>query len=219
MDEGINSYYDALYALKKNHHLTQQEDQTKLETIIAEKKDQPVETPSELFSEINYNAIAYYKTSQWMVWLKNYLGLATFNKAMQEYYRQWQFKHPQPEDFKKVMEESSGKNLDSAFSLLNKKGGLPNWQRKGTAIWNPVSAAFGGYNDVKNLIIALPAVGLNSYDKISVGALLTNLRLPPNRFQFLFAPMYGTGSKKFTGTGFVNYKFYPKVLFEKLISV
>ena len=43
----------------------------------------------------------------------------------------WQFKHPQPEDFKKVLEESSGKNLDSVFSLLDKKGILPNQQRKG----------------------------------------------------------------------------------------
>ena len=44
---------------------------------------------------------------------------------MQEYYRQWQFKHPQPEDFKKVLETTSGKDLDSLFSLLDKKGICP----------------------------------------------------------------------------------------------
>ena len=51
---------------------------------------------------------------------------------MQEYYRQWQFKHPQPEDFKKVLEANSGKDLDSVFSLLDKKGILPNQQRTGS---------------------------------------------------------------------------------------
>ena len=41
-----------------------------------------------------------------------------FDSCMQEYYSRWQFKHPYPEDFKKVMEEMSGKNLDNAFSLI-----------------------------------------------------------------------------------------------------
>jgi hypothetical protein len=53
-------------------------------------------------------------------------------RSMQEYYRRWQFKHPQPEDFRKVMEESSGKNLDAEFSYLGKTGLLPNQQRKGS---------------------------------------------------------------------------------------
>ena len=49
-----------------------------------------------------------------------------------------------------------------------------------------------------------------------IGGLITNYKLPPSRFQFLLAPMYGTGSKKFTGTGLVNYSFYPDNLFRKI---
>ena len=78
------------------------------------------------------NLEAYYKTGEWMRYLESQLGTEAFNKAMQEYYRRWQFKHPQPEDFKKVIAESSGKNLDSIFSYLDKTGILPNQQRKGT---------------------------------------------------------------------------------------
>lgn len=216
MDEGINSYYEALYTSKKDEHFTQQPEQNELETIISVKKDQPIETSSELFSETNYGAIVYYKASQWLNWLHSYLGDATFDKAMQEYYRQWQFKHPEPEDFKKVFEDVSGKNLDSAFSLLTQKGKLPNWQRKGTAIWNPVAAAFGGYGDKKNIITLLPVLGFNSYDKVMIGGLITNYHLPPSPFQFFLAPMYGTGSKMFTGTGFINYSFYPSAIFQKI---
>ena len=142
MDEGINSYYESLYTAKKDDHFNQQADQNELETSIATKKDQPIETSSELFSETNYGAIVYYKASQWLKWLHSYLGDDTFNKAMQEYYRQWQFKHPRPDDLKKVFEDVSGKDLDSAFSLLTQKGKLPNWQRKGTAILEPNNNRF-----------------------------------------------------------------------------
>ncbi|MDP4262995.1 MAG: M1 family metallopeptidase [Bacteroidota bacterium] len=208
MDEGINSYYEAAYSLKKNDHFNQHAEQKELDTYIAEKTDQPIETGSAAFSEANYNAIAYYKTSKWMEWLRSCLGTATFNKAMQEYYRQWQFKHPQPEDFKKVMEEASSKNLDSAFSLLNQKGELPGHERKGLAVWNPAGARLGGYDNKKSVITILPALGFNSYDKLMAGAFITNLRKPINRLQFFLAPMYGTSSKKFTGIGFVNHSFY-----------
>ena len=76
------------------------------ETKAVTKTDQPIETASEKFSESIMGLIAYYKTCEWMRYLESQLGTETFNKAMQEYYRHWQFKHPQPEDFKKVMEES-----------------------------------------------------------------------------------------------------------------
>ena len=49
-----------------------------------------------------------------------------------------------------------------------------------------------------------------------IGALITNYYRPPSPFQFFLAPMYGTGSKKFTGTGSVNYSFYPGGLFRKI---
>ena len=41
----------------------------------------------EVFTAKNYDAVAYYKTSRWMEWLRKYLGEVNFNKAMQEYFR------------------------------------------------------------------------------------------------------------------------------------
>ncbi|MBD0332033.1 MAG: hypothetical protein ICV66_05200, partial [Chitinophagaceae bacterium] len=53
-----------------------------------------------------------------------------------------------------------------------------------------------------------PALGINSYDKLMVGGLITNYKLPPSDLQFLFIPLYGTGSKKFSGLGKINYTIY-----------
>ncbi len=216
MDEGINSYFETLYRQQNDDHFQQNIEQALLRTFIAEKKDQPVSTSSEEFNAANYTLVAYYKTARWLAWLQKELGTDIFNKSIQEYYRRWQFKHPQPEDFKKVTEEVSGKNLDSAFALLHQTGNLPDMVQRGTAVWNPIRTAFGGYADKKTVIAILPAFGFNSYDKLMAGVHITNLRLPPNSFQFLLSPMYSFGAKKFAGIGFINKSFYPSGVFRKI---
>ena len=218
MDEGINSFYDDKYKTTKYGKQVQLE-RLAFETKVVTKTDQPIELSSEKFSETNYNLVAYYKTAEWLRYVEAELGKEIFNKAMQEYYRRWQFKHPQPEDFKKVLEESSGKNLDSVFSYLSKTGTLPNLQRTGTKtafIGSLKSLMEYGKKPTKDLILFGPAIGANSYDKLMLGAFVTNMKLPPPNFQFLLAPMYATGSKKLTGLGFASYSFYPNSLFKTI---
>ncbi|MBC7950130.1 MAG: M1 family metallopeptidase [Chitinophagaceae bacterium] len=216
MDEGINSYYEEKYEVARNPKHNQRFEQAVLESLIAEKKDQPIETSAEQFNVVNYLLIGYYKTTQWVKWMESYLGTSVFNQAMQEYYRRWQFKHPQPADLQKVMEDVSGKDLDSAFSVLSMKGNLPGPPRKGVAVWTPFNGS-PMKNAMKQTQVAiLPAIGLNSYDKLMIGAAITNLRLPFNRLQFFLAPMYATGSKRFVGIGFVNQSFFPDGLFRKI---
>ena len=43
-----------------------------------------------------------------------------------------------------------------------------------------------------------------------IGALVSNYKLPPTNFNFLLVPMYGTGSKKFTGLARLNYSIHSK---------
>ncbi|HWR33108.1 MAG TPA: M1 family metallopeptidase, partial [Chitinophagaceae bacterium] len=218
MDEGLNSYYDAKYSSDKYGQQPQLE-RLAFETKAVTKTDQPIELPSEKFSEANYGLVAYYKTAEWIRFLESQLGTDVFNKAMQEYFRRWQFKHPQPEDFKKVMEESSGKNLDSIFSYLGKTGILPNQQRRGSKtafLFDFKSLAKYSKDPSKDLYVFGPAIGANSYDKLLIGAFFTNLKLPPSKFQFFLAPMYATGSNKPKGLGFVSYSFYPNSLFRRI---
>jgi hypothetical protein len=151
--------------------------------------------------------------------LERKLGKETFDKAMQEYYRLWQFKHPYPEDFKKILETVSGLTLDAEFALLNKKGTLPGEERKGWKAVTPFSPkTMVAYinNPPKDALLFSPLAGINSYDKFMPGALFTNYKLPPSRFRFLFAPLYATGSKKFNGLAKLNYSFYPDGVFRKV---
>lgn len=218
MDEGMNSYYDSRYQEGQYGPLSRL-DQLTFETMAVEKLDQPIETVSEKFSAANYGLVAYSKTAEWMRYLEAELGTETFNNAIQEYYRRWQFKHPQPEDLKKVMEEVSGRNLDGQFAWLGKTGTLPTHKRTGittAAIFDVKSLQKWGKKPTKDLVLFGPALGVNSYDKFMAGAFVTNMKFPPSRLQFLVAPMYATGSKQLTGLGFLYYNFYPNHFFRKI---
>jgi len=230
MDEGINTFYDNRYSkwkfgnngeLKFGTQTFAIRDAERLlfETTAAGKKDQPINTDADKFTTINYALIAYYKTGAWLEVIEKKLGKEIFDKAMQEYYRQWQFKHPYPEDFKKVLETIGGQNLDAEFALLDKKGPLPGMERNGTKIIFPFSAkAITSYikEPSKNALIISPLVGINSYDKLMIGGILTNYKLPASRFQFLAIPLYSTGAKKLNGLGKLNYSFYPTNTFRKI---
>ena len=218
MDEGINRFYEHQY-LAEHYKEIPSEEKAVYETFAKEKLDQPIETTSEQFNVVNYGLIGYFKTSEWMRWLEAQLGPAGFNRAMKDYYNEWQFKHPQPEDFKRSIEESSGKNLDSTFSYLYKKGILPNEERHGTKVdflLRPKYISEFLDNNYQNLITVGPAIGANSYDKFMAGIFVTNVKLPFNKFKFFAAPMYAFGSKKFTGIGKLDYSFYPNGTFRNI---
>mgnify|MGYP003694703499 CR=1 FL=1 len=78
-----------------------------------------------------------------MQWLAAYVDKMPSIDRCRNYYRQWQFKHPQPQDLKKVFEVVTGKP-DSAFALLDQKGYLPGKEPKGTRFWKPLETAFFG---------------------------------------------------------------------------
>jgi Peptidase family M1 domain len=215
MDEGINTFYEKLYITGQSHHYDVNAGLKKFEMKAADGTDQPINLSSEEFTPDNYSLSVYEKTAAWMALLSKQLGPEIFNKAMQDYYNRWQFKHPYPEDFKKSLEISTGRNLDNIFNLLNKTGPLPNKIKSRTEISTPVSWIDFGKEKAKNTITILPVPGINSYDKFMIGGLFTNYRLIKNKFQFLLLPMYATGSKQLAGLGKLNYTFYSSGIFRK----
>jgi hypothetical protein len=207
MDEGMNTFYDYKYMQSKYGKQTLLTDLL-YRTVAKRKTDQPIETASENFSGSNYFLSAYHKAAEWMQLLEDELGRDSLRMQMHEYFNQWKFKHPQPEDFKAVFKTELGNKGDETFSLLNTKGLLPNNTSSGFKIVSPpIKGSIKGYlkNPAKDILLISPAAGINAYDKLMIGGLISNYKLPPNNFQFLAVPMYGTGSKKFTGLGKLNY--------------
>jgi hypothetical protein len=58
-----------------------------------------------------YGVAAYYKPAATMVALRGVLGRDLFHKALVEYIRRWQYKHPTPYDFFDTFEDVSGRDL------------------------------------------------------------------------------------------------------------
>lgn len=224
MDEGMNTYYDNRYTSgnKKSAHqpvhafmeqrIPQNPEAVLFQTLAAVKKDQPITTPADNFTELNYSLVAYYKTGAWMKLLETSLGTAIFDSCMHEYYKRWQFKHPYPEDFKSVVMEVSGRNMDTIFNLLDKEGALPPVIKKTI---RPVAFFNFNHTDKYSYINILPAVGYNEYDKFMIGALIHNYDFPFNKFQFVLAPLYATGSNKLNYLGRASYTWFPGGLFYK----
>lgn len=218
MDEGMNTYYDNRFVMENidrpqlqkssfiNNRMPADNAALLVATVTAVKKDQPIETSAPQFSEINYAAIAYFKSAQWMKLLETELGKAIFDSVMHQYFEQWKFKHPYPEDFKKIVEDISGKNADAYFSLLTKKGAIVKPAKKTLKITSFFSLK---ETDKHRYIFLSPAIGYNYYDKFMIGGLLHNYTLPASRLQFLVAPLYATGSKKLNGIGRLSYSMYP----------
>ena len=217
LDEGVNTYFDNRYEKMKYPEALQKKERDffhkripadnsdiVLRTQIKSKKDQPIETTSENFSETNYGVIAYYKTGLWMKKLEDFIGKDLFDSCLHEYYNQWKFRHPSPEDFKKVVEEVSNKNVDSVFSFLIKKGSLQPDAKKRFKLYPFFS--FKNTNKYNYLFVS-PAIGFNYYDKQMFGVLIHNYTYPEPAFHFFAAPMYATASKTVTGIAKAGYNF------------
>ncbi len=58
-----------------------------------------------------YGVASYYKMATIMVALRGVLGEETFNRALREYGRRWEYKHPLPQDLFNTFEDVSGRDL------------------------------------------------------------------------------------------------------------
>lgn len=119
MDEGINSFYELKTSMEiekdsNNKTFIGREDILYYQ-LASIRQDAPIEQAANKYTNINYGADVYYKTSLMLEWLEQYMGKDAFSKGIKSYFNQWQFKHPQPNDFKNCMQQQSSKNLDWFF--------------------------------------------------------------------------------------------------------
>jgi len=236
MDEGINTYYDNRYAAIKYPHwrsgtpaprkpgqanndwllkkMPEDQDRLMLNTLAGEKKDQPISTASEDFTTVNYQLVAYSAAAAWMQQLEDSLGRPLMDSCMRTYYRQWQFRHPYPEDFHEIVTLTSQRDLPALFTRLDMKGPLPPMLQRRKI--RPTFLFNYRNTDKIDYINLVPAVTINKYDGLMAGMVIHNYNLPFDRFQFLAAPLYATHSRQLTGIAGVSYSWYPGQTFRKL---
>ncbi len=80
--------------------------------------DQPIEQCAHDYTQTNYGGIVYGKTALVFDQLYAYLGDTLFDRCMHAYFDERKFKHPRPEDVRRVFERESGKNLSWMFDEL-----------------------------------------------------------------------------------------------------
>jgi hypothetical protein len=116
MDEGFNSLINAFSEegyWKRDDTPTRQRELKLVIGIDQLPTAQPVMTPANRYkSDDNLLSLAYVKPALMLRTLRNkVLGSQVFDAAFREYTRRWAFKHPQPADFFRTMEEISGRDL------------------------------------------------------------------------------------------------------------
>jgi hypothetical protein len=135
MDEGINSYYENRYVEKRYPYEGLVPGNRGLAKIFGLDKyprgyqnyllyifqagrrlDQPMDINAADFTSLNYAGIVYSKTAIVWKYLEADLGTPAYDELMQEFFRQWSFKHPDPSDLKKFAEEKTHKEFDWLFN-------------------------------------------------------------------------------------------------------
>ncbi len=132
MDEGVNSfnemrYIRAKYPKKKLTDFIGRDTTFKLfginkiplwkyhevsfYTALRSAHDQEMSLKATDFSESNYGSIVYSKSALVFDYLMDYMGEANLNSAMRTYYRDFRFKHPNPNDLFKELSAYAGKDL------------------------------------------------------------------------------------------------------------
>lgn len=141
MDEGFANYAEAkvLAWLRHKDFFAVAEEYEQYFKFAASNFDEPMSTHANFFTtNLAYNTNSYYKGAVFLRQLGYVVGETTMEKILLEYYRLWRFKHPKPDDFIRVAENTSGiqlqwykeymlntlKTVDYAIDSLWEEGGV-----------------------------------------------------------------------------------------------
>jgi hypothetical protein len=144
MDEGVNSYFEMRYIREKypRKKLTLQlgkdssfkllglnkvpywrYNEPSFFTVLREHTDQSIDLPATAFTEKNYGNIIYSKGAIVFDYLEDYMGTTDFDAAMQEYFREFRFRHPVYSDLSAIFKKynSAMPLFDSALIFTNQR--------------------------------------------------------------------------------------------------
>jgi hypothetical protein len=139
MDEGLNTFFQYRYEAEKYRansifgdaipeELKKKDADEFLDIIYNVISEQvPMQSAMDISAEKfpsteEYGVVSYVKTALWIYLLQSVTGKEKMENAFKNYFNQWKFKHPQPEDMKASFEEATGTKLDRFFELIKKEG-------------------------------------------------------------------------------------------------
>ncbi|WP_353087367.1 M1 family metallopeptidase [Flavobacterium sp.] len=113
MDEGLNTFINSISSQDFNNGEYRQpkEDMHAAAGVLMNPSMEPIMAAPDNMQEENLGILAYYKPGAGLTILRNILGEARFDFALRTYIERWAYKHPQPEDFFRTMENVSGEDL------------------------------------------------------------------------------------------------------------
>jgi hypothetical protein len=122
MDEGFTSYTEAevMNFLKKEGMIEGEvEMDPHIDNIYSyisfanKDLEEPLTTHADHYNTNSaYGVASYVKGSVCLAQLKYIMGESSFDQGLLDYYWKWRFKHPNPNDFFRIMEKASGLELD-----------------------------------------------------------------------------------------------------------
>ncbi len=115
MDEGFNTFINSLSALDFNNGEFKGRNMNlnRSAEMLTNPKLEPVITSPDVMKERNNGTLAYFKPGAGLTLLREQiLGQERFDKAFRTYIERWAYKHPQPDDFFRTIENVSGENLN-----------------------------------------------------------------------------------------------------------
>ncbi|MEH0154955.1 M1 family metallopeptidase [Limibacter armeniacum] len=115
MDEGFNSYVGNevdRYVLDMGED-THAGSYRNYFYLVDSGEEEPLSTHADHYNtNRNYGIAAYSKGAVYLHQLSYVVGQKAFDEGMKRYYAEWKFKHPNPNDFIRIMERVSGLELD-----------------------------------------------------------------------------------------------------------
>ncbi len=116
MDEGFTSYISTLAmneVMKQNNPNSLRKTYQSYYQLAFSGVEQPQSTQADRYSHnAAYGASAYSKGAVFLSQLGYVIGEDNLAKTIKRYFKDWKFKHPTPNDFKRVAEKVSGIQLD-----------------------------------------------------------------------------------------------------------
>jgi hypothetical protein len=118
MDEGLNTFMNQ-YSEDAYYDENNKQSLQRASKIIGQRfapspfSDQPIMTHSDHVRDRALGFLAYFKPANGLMLLRDYVvGPERFDAAFRAFFDRWAYKHPQPSDFFRTIEDVTGEDLD-----------------------------------------------------------------------------------------------------------